>query len=129
MKRVNECVNDFFQGWKDQNWEKMYDNCQVTWKDQRKQTDIEKHFDLDQWKLKQFKINGFSNFSSSKRTFMVELSFADGHIENHMAIVICEAAPYKAAPYGTWGVNPVSVLRNFGTIKKATKKKKDEGKK
>jgi hypothetical protein len=129
MKRVNECVNDFFQSWKDQNWEEMYNNCQVTWKDVKKQSELEKHFDIDGWRIKDFKVTGFTNFSSTKKTFMVELTFADGRIENHAAIVICEAAPYKPAPYGAWGVNPVSVVRNFGTIKKATKKAKNEGKK
>lgn len=129
MKRVNECVNDFFQSWKDQNWEEMYNNCQITWKDAKKQSEIEKHFDLPEWKLKDFKVTGFTNFSNTKKTFAVELSFADGRVENHMAIVFCEAAPYNPVPYGTWGVNPVSVVRNFGTIKKAPKKVKNEGKK
>lgn len=129
MKRVNQCVNDFFQSWKDQNWEEMYNNCQITWKDAKKQSELEKHFDLPEWKLKDFKVTGFTNFSNTKKTFMVELSFADGRVENHMAIVFCEAAPYNPAAYGTWGVNPVSVVRNFGTIKTKPKKVKHEGKK
>lgn len=122
---VQQAVNSFFQAWKDQNWEKMFEVCQKTWAYTKTKEDLQEHFSSPDWKIKGFNITGFTNVSNSKRSYVVEITFVDGRVERHSAIVICESSPYTPAPYGDWGVNPVSVLKNFGTIKGKPKKKAD----
>ncbi|MDA3918739.1 MAG: hypothetical protein PF690_17455 [Deltaproteobacteria bacterium] len=120
---ADQAVNKFFQSWKDQKWEEMFEVCQKTWGYTKTKEDLKEHFESPDWKLKDFNVAGFTNVSNVKRSFIVELSFADGRIERHTAIVICESAPYTPAAYGDWGVNPISVLKNFGTIKSRPKPK------
>lgn len=128
---AEETTQTFLQAWKDKDWDKMFELCQKTWTYTKTKEELQEHFESPDWKLKDFKIVGFTNVANTKQSYIVELSFADGRIERHTAITICEKAPYSPATYGDWGVNPVSVLRNFGTIKAKPqpKAKKSESKK
>jgi hypothetical protein len=117
---VKESAEVFFQSWKDRKWDKMFEVCQKTWGYTKTEEDLEEQFSTPEWKIKDYKITGFTNVSNVKRSYTIELTFADGRIERHAAILICEKAPYSPAAFGDWGVNPVSVLRNFGTIKAKT---------
>lgn len=128
---VKEAVNSFFQAWKDRDYQKMFDVCQKTWAYTKTVEDLKEHFDSDDWRIKEFNVTGFSNVSNVKRSYLIEITFTDGRIERHSAIVMCESSAYNSAAYGDWGVNPVSVLKNFGTIKAKPqpKKVKSESKK
>jgi len=120
----------FLKAWKDRDFSAMMDTCQMTWAYTKSEEDLKQHFGSEDWLIKSYSITSFSNVSNVKKSFTMELTFSDGRIQRHAAVVICESDPYKPAPFGAWGVNPVSVIRNFGTIKaKTTKKAKNESKK
>lgn len=105
----------------------MHKLSQTTWAYTKTKEDLKDQFGAPDWTIKDFKVDGFANTSNTRKAFTIELTFKDGRIERHTALAFCESAPYTPAPFGTWGINPVSVLKNFGTIK-AKPKKNESGK-
>ena len=88
-----------------QDWKSCLKFSQKTWAEGKTTKDIQIHFDDT---LKSFRILSYTNNSSVVNQLKVELTFTDGSISTYQVNVLCETGPYKPAPYGEWGVNPVS---------------------
>lgn len=116
-----EAADSFLSAWKKGDWKKMFESCQLTWASEKLPEDLKTQFSDETWKLKEYVLKGFTNVSNVKQVVIAELTFSDARVQTHNLIVICEDQPFKPAAFGIWGVNPVSVLRNFGTIKEAKK--------
>lgn len=111
---------EFLEAWKNQDFEKMYNLCQLTWKDNHKLNHIEQLFSGP--KPKHYKIVSFSVLSDVLNRYMIEVQDPDGNKYISVVNLICEVAPYKAKGYGTWGINPPSVLKFTQVIKKSKPK-------
>ena len=125
MEKNEEVLNAFLEGWRDEDYQKMFDNAQITWKDKKTVKNIEALFSFV--RLKAFKGISSSTLNSVKRTFVTELTLEGGDKVISAINVICEAAPYEPRTYGTWGVNPLSVMNI--TQQMPMEKKKDPVKK
>ena len=121
MEKNQEVLNAFMKAWKEENYDKMFEYCQKTWKEGRDLKTIELLFSFI--KLKNFRALSTSTTSSVARRFTVELTFDDGDKIVSVINLICETAPYKTATYGEWGVNPVSVIK---VVKEISEKKQEK---
>jgi len=127
-KAISDRITSFMEAWKQRNWPEMFEHCQLTWKEGHTSGELGKVFGNETYHLTGYEIKGHSNLSSVRQTVLMDLTFSDGRVCHHAANLLCEARPYKTATYGTWGVNPISVLRNLGTVVQP-KPKKNEGQK
>jgi len=129
MEKNQEVLEAYLKAWKDKDFDKMFELCQLTWKDGKKVIGLKNFIGIND--LADYKIISSTTKSSVLRVFAVELYFTNGSAFAAVVNVICEDAPYKTATFGTWGVNPVSALKpvviiNRGKVpaKKAPAKKK-----
>lgn len=116
---------NYLQAWKDEDWLKMGEYTQLTWKD--RQTNLlntlkDKH---NFFKIKKFTIGenvpipGLNNSVcvdiKAKIHYMVpkgDKKFRNTiKTKSLLARIICEKEPGRADPNGTWGVNPISIFR------------------
>ncbi len=107
-----ETLTAFLEAWQDKNYTKMFEYCQLTWKSNHKEGGIKwlknyyDHKKLTTWRM----------IKEEKADFVVDFKVAI--IYDHKSKIvktrlICEKAPYKPHSDGTWGVNPISVLREI----------------
>lgn len=108
MEKNQEILNTFMQAWIVEDYEKMFEHCQKTWKEGRKAEDLQILFSF--LRLKDCRIISTTTTTSVARKFTTELTFDNGDKVVSGINVICETAPYKTATFGEWGVNPVSVM-------------------
>jgi hypothetical protein len=107
MEKNEEVLKAFLQGWIDEDYEKMFEHSQLTWKQGRNVKQLQTLFSFLQ--LKSFKVISTGTISSVARRFTTELTLDEGTKVVSVINVICEAEPYKPRTYGTWGVNSISV--------------------
>jgi len=116
MEKNQETLEAYLASWKAGDFESMFELCQLTWKEGKNVIGLKnlagRNIPSD------YKIISSTTVSSVLRCFAVELYFTNGGAISAVVNVICESAPYKTAPYGTWGVNPVSALRPVVVISK-----------
>ena len=109
---------EWAQDWKNQNWQQMVTVSQKTWvSDQSDPAGaLESQFGFKT--LKGFKITGTSPVSSvmTDVTFLVYYEATTNQIDEKQitARVIKESAAETPSTQGTWGVNPISALREEG---------------
>lgn len=128
-------LNAFMQAWKDQDYDKMHELSQLTWKDGKDSEMVMLQF--SPFKLKKFVVISTTYVSSSCWRYNVDITLENGARVLSAVNVICEVAPGKPAPFGTWGVNPASAQNVLANIpaKKPWKKPevkpatKEQGKK
>ena len=101
-------VESFMTNWKQKKFVEMFDNSQITWKEENKQGDIKTLFkDL---KLESFEVLGTKKIGKALIGVATEMKI-NGETAVSNVMVVFEIGKYNARPYGTPGVNPISVLR------------------
>lgn len=107
---VIEILKTFLNHWITGEWEDAFKGCQKTWADKKSCDDLQSLLPND---LQSFDIISFTNLGNVRYEIKVKLTFASGNSSIRVANMICETGPYQPAPYGQWGVNPVSILRSL----------------
>ncbi len=112
-----DTLTKFMNAWKDSNWSEMLENAQKTWRSKENNNSelLKSWFYLKD--LTTFKILKTEKISDTCVDVTLRISYLF-YISNLKEIkikarVICETEPYKPSKDGTWGVNPVSILREF----------------
>lgn len=99
----------FLQAWKDNNHAKMYDLTQKTWRSTHSKKQLKQ---LINGRIKSFKVLEIREFMPTVYDANVVVKIA-GNEKKITARMICETEPYKASVNGEFGVNPISVVKNF----------------
>jgi len=111
-----ETVKKFMKAWKDREWSEMFRYTQKTWqsKEGNNPSLLASWFgpkNLTKTKIiDEHKISDCCVDITLKINYLFILNLKEVKIK---ARVICETDPYKPDPMGTWGVNPLSILREF----------------
>jgi hypothetical protein len=125
MEKNQEVLGAFMRAWQAGDYEKMFDQSQLTWKEGKSEKHIETLFsDIN---LEDWKVVSSTTTSSVARKFSVEISLDIGGLKDRIVVaanVICESSPYKTATFGTWGVNPHSVTNVIQRIERKKPPKK-----
>ncbi|MBA7569466.1 hypothetical protein ES708_11205 [subsurface metagenome] len=112
-----ETIKNFMNAWKDSNWSEMLKYTQKTWRNKENNNSemLKDWFYLKD--LLTFKILKINQISESCMDVLLSIRyvFGDSKLKETKirARVICETEPYKPSKDGTWGVNPVGILREF----------------
>jgi len=113
-----DALKNFMNAWKNSNWPEMFENSQITWKSKGRNRGIDL---LKGWfhlkDLTAFKILKTEKISDSCVDMTLKISYLY-YISNLKEVkikaqAICETGPYKPSPTGKWGINPLSILREF----------------
>lgn len=110
-------LTKFMKAWKDSNWSEMLKYTQKTWRSKENNNSemLKDWFYLKD--LLTFKILKINQISESCMDVLLSIRYVFGDSElketKIRARVICETEPYKPSKDGTWGVNPVGILREF----------------
>jgi len=105
----------YILAWKDQDWERMVEFTQLTWRENEKDPveALEAQYDLKT--LKGFEIIDSEKISevTTDITFVVWYELFTNQIDKKQIVarVIKESVPYTPDEQGQWGVNPISALR------------------
>lgn len=109
-------AKEFFECWKTKDWQRMYCTCQITWREDKRNT-VQYLFELYPADLLQFTL-GMKVHSSSDSGLLVRIPFTTvmhlgGNIttKSGLVVMVKEIGAYIPSKKGTWGVNPISVLR------------------
>jgi len=112
-----DTLKNFMNAWKNSNWSEMLENSQITWRSKENNNSelLKSWFSLkDLLTFKVLKIETISD-SCVDITLGISYLYFDSNLKEAKikARVICETEPYKPGKDGTWGVNPISILREF----------------
>ena len=114
MAKLEKTVNDFMGAWRKKDFSKMQNLLQKTYLDGSQPVDLPTVFgnvDIKTWKIvKSLRIG------QACRDMIVNVIFGQNGITNKRKLnirVICETAPYIPDLSGSWGVNPISVMRRL----------------
>ena len=113
-----DALTNFMNAWKDNNWSEMFENSQITWRSRGRNKGIDL---LKNWfylkDLTAFKILKTEKISDTciDVTLKVSYLYYVSNLKERKikARIICETEPYKPSLMGKWGVNPISILREF----------------
>lgn len=101
-------VESFMTNWKARKFAGMFENSQITWKEENKQADVKTLFkDL---KLESFEVLGTKRIGKALIGVATEMKI-NGETAASNIMVVFEKGKYNAHPDGVPGVNPISVLR------------------
>ena len=115
---ATDTLKNFMNAWKDSNWLEMFENSQITWRSRGRNKGVDL---LKGWfylkDLTTFKILKTEKISDTCVDVTLRISYLY-YISNLKetkirARIICETEPYKPDKNGTWGINPLSILREF----------------
>src|SRR3972149_6472676 len=118
IESPHDAVNAFCKAWHTQNWQEMYFACQKTWQENNKDnigTDwLNAWFgqrELKLWKILKIKKIGHACIDAEVKVKFLE----DGREQKRRVDfrLICERAYKPDAEAGTWGCNPISVLKGL----------------
>jgi len=116
-ENARKTLNAFMEAWQKKKWGDMKECCQLTWIfNARRKAVMFLHDYFCGKDILKFTITKMGDISPSCFKCEVEMEIKEvmSGIEKRMRIfpmVICEKKDYKASPYGTWGVNPISVIK------------------
>lgn len=100
----------FLEAWKMMDFQKMYDLCQTTWKAEHTKNDLKK---LLPKKIKSYSILK-ENVEMSGVVFVIPFKVKVLSKETKLtARILREIGPYKPSQKGSWGINPISLLKNL----------------
>lgn len=111
-----ETVKKFMKAWKDRDWSEMFRYTQNTWQSKGGNNPPL----LMDWfgpkKLTKTKIIDVYEISDCCVDITLKINYL--FISNLKEVkirarVICETEPYKPGKDGIWGINPLSILREF----------------
>lgn len=113
-------LENFMNAWKNNNWSEMFENTQITWRSRGRNKEggidlLKAWFHLkDLLAFKVLRIEGISD-SCVDVLLSIKYVFGDSGLKETKikARVICENEPYKPSKDGTWGVNPIGILKEF----------------
>jgi len=116
MDTPEACLIRYVLAWRARDWASMADQCQMTW---RSVTIFPPDYLRARWaafELIDYKIQGgvILTPTSHDLQLMIRYKYRKGDaVKRMLARVIREAAPYRPSEQGTWGVNPISLLRTW----------------
>lgn len=108
---MENTIKQFCQAWSKNDYSKMYGLCTTTWKAKNTKTDLK---NLIIGKIKSFRIV-FTEYNS-KFPCLCDINIKvkyKGKVKELKARLIKESKLYATSEEGTWGVNPISVIRNL----------------
>jgi len=109
-REIKKVVGKFLANWKNKNWVKMARYTQLTWRSNH-ENNVQL---LEGWfgakPLSKWGITDIIFIGDACRDVYIEIDYGKG-IKKIKARVICEDEPYKPNIKGTWGINPVSILK------------------
>ena len=120
-----ETLKAFLSAWILQDWQIMWEQCQLSWSHRHTLEDLKKNFGVIPGK---YEIVATTANSSVRQEAEFTLSFPDGSVTAHRAVLVCESEAYNPVPFGSWGVNPVSVLQVLETLKEKDNAGQKKGK-
>lgn len=103
----------FLELWQERNWDRMLNYCQISWVKFHKEPK-KKIVALFRQKLIDAKILEVEKVSEVTRDISIEIRIKDINVFRKIkrkARVICEKGYMKPSVDGTWGVNPLSLMR------------------
>ena len=110
-KKIKKVVEKFLINWKKKNWTKMVKYTQLTWRGAFRKNNSRR---LESWfglkNLEEWKIIKVESVGEACRDVFINIYYGKGTKEIR-ARVICETGPYKPDVKGSWGVNPISCLK------------------
>lgn len=112
-------LRGFLDAWMVKNWQGMIDNSQLTWVNAHKDAILALQQFLSSVKPKKYEIKTCQDITVTAKDIDVALSFKMEGVKKKVfhrtitARVVCEEALNKPSVSGTWGVNPISVLRGI----------------
>lgn len=111
-QKLKDKVKGFFQGWKAGKPGHMLLNTTKTYRSNHVKRDIFEWY--GQKKLKSFEILSFQQIVPAMIDVKVKIVYTIHKIKSEKIVVarcVCERSAYQAYTDGTWGVNPISVLK------------------
>ena len=104
---VKQTIIKFMQAWIDNDFQKMYEHCQLHWIAIHKKNDLKKMFIA---RIKRYEIVSVREVNP----FMYDVEIKYTRLKKVFkttARVICEEEKNKASLNGKWRINPISMLR------------------
>ena len=109
-KEARKAVEKFLIAWQKKDWKKMKKYTQLTWRSLH----LNNVMLLESWfeykDLKKWEIIKTEFVGDACRDVSINIDYGEG-IKRIKARVLCEDEPYKPNIKGTWGVNPISCLK------------------
>jgi len=101
-------INSFLKSVKNKNLSQVYKHCQITWKSNNSKKILQSLVDME---LVNYDVLLYEKVTDVAIKFIVSLEFRQAGKFVAYPMVICEKSPYEPSLKGTWGVNPISILR------------------
>jgi len=105
----------FFDAWDKRNWKMMLRYCQLSWKKLNEHCDLEKVL-LARFrhKLLDVKLLEMIDVSEVAKDAYVEIAYSDSAFKKKIRRkirLVCEKAPLHPSKDGSWGINPISMIK------------------
>lgn len=107
-EKVKVAVERYMRAWSAGNVHKMYKYCQVTWKVEHKNKDLEALY--KGLHLQDYEILGIQVSGQAAAKVAVQMMINNEEVIS-CVMVIAETSAYTPDPDGIYGVNPISVLQ------------------
>ena len=108
---MEETIKEFLRAWQKQNYSKMYDLCQITWKSKHNRSKLKSmlHKRIVGFEIQSIDVN--PNVPTvADISVKVKIS---GKVKHLTIRMIQEVGVRMSSVKGTWGVNPISALKNL----------------
>jgi hypothetical protein len=136
INTAERAAYDFLEAWQRKDFDAMYNHCQITWRETTENAKEWLTTTFSALELNKYTIKGSQRATADKNNpvtlvgvfIKVHIKYRfeeeDGaetleRIENikSSSIINCirETAKYEPSEHGTWGVNPISVLKTIAT--------------
>lgn len=117
MKSAEKILKSFMYSWKNEDWEEMWKNTQITWHS-KKMNNVKMLSDLfGVKKLQDYKIVETNAISNCCTDIEVLITYSTSEMPDKKVTIkprlLKEIKEYRPSPDGRWGVNPISALREF----------------
>lgn len=115
----NEALTKFLQAWQSQDWQAMAEVTQLTWRSKQENSAEWLQGFYGPKRLEQFEVGTCEVISPTASRINCEVVYSlqskgfasTKQTKTLKAMVIQEKAPYEPSEQGTWGVNPISTLK------------------
>lgn len=115
----NEALAKFLQTWQSRDWQAMAAVTQLTWRSKQENPAEWLRGFYGPKRLEQFEVGTCEVISPTASRITCKVTYRLGskgfavtkQTKTLKAMVIQEKAPYEPSEEGTWGVNPISTLR------------------
>lgn len=107
--KVKKAIKEFLENWKLNDFKKMYDNSQITWKKNHPKNVLK---DMFPNRIKTYSLGEVKELTPAHFTVKITVR-VKGVLKHLIAHLVCETAPFTPSIKGKWGVNPSSVIKNL----------------